>query len=60
MKNALNNDLLNLEIDSEQTIVTAHGRTKGIGNTSFIHSETKILSRAEGFDFNHIRTVTSR
>ena len=36
MKNALNNDLLNLEIDSEQTIVTARGRTKGIGNTSSI------------------------
>lgn len=31
MKNTLNNDLLNLEIDTEQTILTARGKTKGIG-----------------------------
>ena len=36
MKNTLNNDLLNLEIDTEQTILTARGKTKGIGSTSSI------------------------
>ena len=58
MKNTLNNDLLNLEIDTEQTILTARGKTIGIGSTSSI--QRRILSRAEGFDFERIRTVTSR
>ena len=58
MKNTLNNDLLNLEIDTEQTILTARGKTIGIRSTSSI--QRRILSRAEGFDFERIRTVTSR
>ena len=58
MKNTLNNDLLNLVIDTEQTILTARSKTKGIGSTSSI--QRRILSQAEGFDFERIRTVTSR
>ena len=36
MKNTLINDLLNLEIDTEQTILTARGKTKGIESMSSI------------------------
>lgn len=58
MKYIINNDLLSLEINSEQTIVTERGKTKGIGNTC--PASIQRLSRAEGFDFHLIRTVTSR
>ena len=43
MKNTLNNDLLNLEIDTEQTILTARGRTKGIGSTYYKHEVVAIV-----------------